>query len=100
MPGCYRPVLRGATRHRMTKPAIAGPGRKRGRDASPRAGLAVPALAGLTRASMVIVSLALAGCATIGTPPPSEKDEQPLTPSQSNLTSLSEVVEKHPDDPQ
>ena len=45
-------------------------------------------------------ALALAGCATLGNPPASDNDDPLYATSQSNLTSLSEVIEKHPDDPQ
>ena len=45
-------------------------------------------------------ALALAGCATLGNPPAADNDTPLYTTSQSNLTSLSEVIEKHPDDPQ
>src|SRR5271156_1528434 len=45
-------------------------------------------------------ALALAACASFSGLSSSEKDDTALTPSQSNLTSLSAVVEKHPDDPQ
>ncbi len=47
----------------------------------------------------VLGALALAGCGSFGNSA-SEKDETVYTPSQSNLTSLTEVIEKHPDDPQ
>jgi tetratricopeptide (TPR) repeat protein len=47
-----------------------------------------------------VVLLALAGCATPGTPGASEGDK-PLYPGpQSNVASLSEVIGAHPDDPQ
>src|SRR5580700_4752486 len=43
----------------------------------------------------------LGGCSTLGTPTVSGKDEEALyTPAQSNLASLSEVVQQHPNDPQ
>src|SRR5208282_4482842 len=43
----------------------------------------------------------LAGCSTLGTPTVSGKNEEVLyTPAQSNLASLSEVVQQHPNDPQ
>src|SRR5271156_6865412 len=45
-------------------------------------------------------ALALAGCESFSGLSSAEKDDTALTPSQSNLTSLSAVVEKHPDDPQ
>src|SRR5580704_13606628 len=44
--------------------------------------------------------LALAGCASFSGLASSEQDDTALTPSQSNLASLSAVVEKHPEDPQ
>ena len=44
---------------------------------------------------------ALAGCASLGSPPAAGQGRCRSTrTSQSNLTSLSEVIEKHPDDPQ
>ena len=49
---------------------------------------------------LLLGSLALAGCASFSSLSSSENDDTALTPSQSNLTSLSAVVEKHPDDPQ
>src|SRR5580698_1986879 len=48
---------------------------------------------------VVFGTLALAGCA-LGNLSSPEKDDTAYTPSQSNLTSLTEVVQKHPDDPQ
>jgi len=74
----------------MTRPAIARPTRTMGRIA-PK----IPALA----VSLFAV-LALVGCATLGNPSASEKDDALYATSQYNLSSLSEVVEKHPDDPQ
>ena len=47
----------------------------------------------------MLAALALAGCATLGGPP-SAKDDALYATSQSNLASLTEVIEKHPDDPQ
>ena len=43
-----------------------------------------------------------AGCATLGNPPAVQRraGEGLLATSQSNLTSLGEVIDKHPDDPQ
>ena len=45
-------------------------------------------------------ALALAGCASLGNPPASPRDDALYATSQSNLVSLTEVIEKHPDDPQ
>src|SRR4029077_5378436 len=45
-------------------------------------------------------ALALAGCASLGNPPASPRDDALYANSQSNLVSLPEVVEKHPDAPQ
>jgi len=45
-------------------------------------------------------ALALAACATTGNQPAPDKEPPLYAPSQSNLTSLSEVIEKHPEDPQ
>ncbi|HEY1979124.1 MAG TPA: tetratricopeptide repeat protein, partial [Xanthobacteraceae bacterium] len=50
-------------------------------------------------AAIIAATLALAGCTTLNNPPAAE-DDALKTPSQSNLTSLSEVIVKHPDDPQ
>ena len=60
-----------------------------------RGGLALVALSAL-------LASALAGCATLGNPPASDAgaSEGMLATSQSNLTSLGEVIAKHPDDPQ
>src|SRR5580692_11958322 len=44
--------------------------------------------------------LALAGCTTLGNPAASDNDAPLYATSQSNLTSLSEVIDKHPEDPQ
>ena len=49
---------------------------------------------------LLAAALALAGCATMGNPPASDVDSPLDATSQSNLTSLGEVIEKHPDDPQ
>ncbi|HMK69709.1 MAG TPA: tetratricopeptide repeat protein [Xanthobacteraceae bacterium] len=53
------------------------------------------ALMGSTLAAFV-----LAGCASLRNPPSSEKDDALYGTSQSNVVSLTEVIEKHPDDPQ
>src|SRR5579871_574028 len=45
------------------------------------------------------VALTLAACSTLSGPA-SETEAAIHAPSQSNLTSLTEVIEKHPDDPQ
>ena len=47
-----------------------------------------------------VAVLALAGCATFSGPSASDNDTALYATSQSNLTSLSEVIEKHPEDPQ
>src|SRR5262249_55995904 len=47
--------------------------------------------------ALVLLALtACSGLSTIGAP----DSEAPIAPSQSNLASLSEVIQKHPDDPQ
>src|SRR5271163_1702661 len=43
---------------------------------------------------------ALAGCATLSGPSASDNDTALYATSQSNLASLSEVIQKHPEDPQ
>jgi tetratricopeptide (TPR) repeat protein len=48
----------------------------------------------------VLAALGLAGCATMGNPPASDTETPLNSTSQSNLTSLGEVIDKHPDDPQ
>ena len=70
----------------MTRPALAMPRPTLRRIASGLASL--------------IAALALAGCSTLGNPPAADTDNPLYTTSQSNLTSLSEVIEKHPGDPQ
>ena len=50
--------------------------------------------------ALAAAALALAGCTTLGNPPAANPDSTLYAPAQSNLTSLSEVIEKHPDDPQ
>jgi tetratricopeptide (TPR) repeat protein len=60
----------------------------------------LPAGLGLVVAGLAIAALPLAGCATLGNPAASDNDAPLYATSQSNLTSLSEVVEKHPEDPQ
>src|ERR1700683_2457059 len=52
-----------------------------------------------TLAFILVVTSALAGCTSLGSLSP-EKDDTTFTPSQSNLASLTEVIEKHPEDPQ
>ena len=47
-----------------------------------------------------LTALALAGCATLGNPPAAENNDPAYTTAQPNLASLSEVIEKHPSDPQ
>ena len=47
-----------------------------------------------------MMAFALAGCASLGSPPASEKDDALYGTSRSNLMSLGEVIQKHPDDPQ
>ena len=51
---------------------------------------------------MGLLALALTGCATLGNPPAADAgaSEGLLATSQANLTSLGEVITKHPDDPQ
>ena len=49
---------------------------------------------------MAAAAFALAGCAGLGNPAPGENDTALYATSQSNLTSLSEVIEQHPNDPQ
>ena len=67
------------------------------RSASAMPGLTLPRIVhGL---ACLIGVLALAGCSTLGSPP-ADSDNPLYTTSQSNLTSLSEVIEKHPNDPQ
>jgi tetratricopeptide (TPR) repeat protein len=52
-------------------------------------------------AASMIAALALAGCASLGSPSLSEKsDDAVYGPSESNLSSLSEVIQQHPSDPQ
>jgi hypothetical protein len=47
-----------------------------------------------------VAALALAGCATLSGPSASDNDTALYATSQSNLASLSEVIQKHPEDPQ
>src|ERR1700728_2411108 len=47
-----------------------------------------------------LAAWSLAGCASLGNPPAADTDETLYAPAQSNVSSLSEVIEKHPDDPQ
>ena len=56
----------------------------------------------LALAAVLATALALTGCATLGNPPASDAGagEGLLATSQANLTSLGEVIAKHPDDPQ
>jgi len=50
--------------------------------------------------ALLAAAFGLASCATMGNPPASGVDSPLDATSQSNLTSLSEVIAKHPDDPQ
>src|SRR6201996_2139998 len=68
----------------MTRPATGRPLR----------GRALLALAALGSA------LALGGCASLGNVSGSDKADPQLATSQTNLTSLTEVIEKSPNDPQ
>src|ERR1700683_1889268 len=79
----------------MKGPAIASPcGKMRTRSKIPASG--IPALVVSAFAVPVLVA-----CSTLGTPTVSGNNEEALyTPSQSNLASLSEVVQKHSNDPQ
>src|ERR1700719_4820920 len=45
-------------------------------------------------------AFALAGCTTLGNPPAAENNDPAYATAAPNLTSLSEVIEKHPNDPQ
>src|SRR6202035_2748136 len=47
-----------------------------------------------------ILVLALAGCTTLSNTPASDANVPLDATSKSNLTSLGEVIDKHPDDPQ
>jgi len=56
---------------------------------------------GIARGAVPLVAmLMLAGCTTLGNPQPAQNDTPLYGTAQSNLTSLNEVIEKHPDDPQ
>src|ERR1700728_4750797 len=80
----------GAARHRMKGPATASPDAKRRR---------VPKIVPL--AGSILAVSALVGCAALGSATVAEKNDDALYgPSQSNLTSLSEVIDNHPSDPQ
>src|ERR1700733_2002684 len=76
--------------HRMTRSAPAGAESTVARNAS-----RVPA-----GSAFAVAILALAGCTTLGNPAASDNDAPLYATSQSNLTSLSEVIDKHPEDPQ
>jgi tetratricopeptide (TPR) repeat protein len=52
---------------------------------------------GACRLALLAAALALAGCAGTLGPPPEDKDRSALRDIASNLTSLSEVIEKHPE---
>src|SRR6516164_5455536 len=54
----------------------------------------------LCLAASTLALLALTGCTTLGNPPSSAGEDALYANSQSNLVSLTEVVDKHPDDPQ
>src|SRR5580704_11059852 len=50
--------------------------------------------------ALAITAFALAGCTTLGNPPAAENNDPAYATAAPNLTSLSEVIEKHPNDPQ
>src|SRR6202035_3595209 len=50
--------------------------------------------------ALAFAAFALAGCATLGNPPAAENNDPAYATAAPNLTSLSEVIEKHPNDPQ
>src|SRR5258708_2940952 len=50
--------------------------------------------------ALAFPAFALAGCATLGNPPAAENNDPAYATAAPNLTSLSEVIEKHPNDPQ
>ena len=76
----------------MTRPAFARA------EAAPRR--SAPKLLPLAGSALLVAAFALAGCTTLGNPPAADNDGPLYATSQSNLTSLSEVIEKHPEDPQ
>src|ERR1700682_2135660 len=50
--------------------------------------------------ALACAAFALAGCTTLGNPPAAENNDPAYATAQPNLASLSEVIEKHPNDPQ
>src|SRR6202451_1413161 len=50
--------------------------------------------------ALAVAALVLSGCTTLGNPPAAENNDPAYATAAPNLTSLSEVIEKHPNDPQ